>query len=107
MKTRTIKLSDNNDYTITSLTVGDLIEVEKKFGSLEINTARLENIVFWLWLSIRRKHKDMTIEKLYDLIDMPFVSEGKLIQVFNVMNELNGWDKVSEKNAPSPVKEQA
>lgn len=106
METAKVKLADNSEYTISSLTVGDLIEVEKKFGSLTVDTAKIENIVFWIWLSLKRNHKEMTLEKLYDLIDAPFMSSDGLTKIFEIMTKLNGWDKVGTvKNALSPAEE--
>lgn len=104
-KTATVKLADGKDYIISTLTVGDLIEVEKKFGSLQIDIAKTENVIFWLWLSIKRHHKDLTLEGLYELIDAPFIAEGKMQGIFDAMSQINGWDKISEKNSPSPAEE--
>jgi len=103
-KTETIKLSDGKDYTMTTLNVGDLIEIEEKFGSTDIDTSKTKNNIYWLWLSLKKAHKDMKLEDLYELIDANFISKNGLTDIFTVMSRLNGWDKVS-KNVESLAKE--
>ena len=104
MKTEKIRLGDGNEYEVGVLNVGDLIEIEDKFGETQINTAQIKNVNYWLWLSIRKCNKDMGLEKLYELIDAPFIASGGMDSIFKVISKLNGWDKAS-KNVESPVKE--
>lgn len=98
-KTSVIKLADGQDYIIGVFNVGDLIEIEKKYGKMELAPDKIEPIVFWLWLAIRKNHKEMTQEKLYDLIDAPFISNGGLANLFGALSQLNGWTSSQEKNA--------
>lgn len=104
-KTEIIKLADGKDYSISTLNVGDLIEIEKKFGSLEINIVKTENMIYWLWLSIKKEQKDLTLEGLYELIDTPFIAEGKMNEIFNALSRVNGWDKLP-KNVVSPAEKE-
>ena len=97
-----VKLADNNEYTISTLNVGDLIAVEKKYGNTVLDTKSMEQMIFWVYLAIKKTNKDMTIEKLYDLIDAPFMTSGGMILLFESLSKVNGWDKL-EKNAHSPV----
>jgi hypothetical protein len=97
----TIKLADNKEYQLSPFNVGDLIEIEKKYGNIELDSNKIEPVIYYLWLSIKKKHKDITLDKLYELIDMPFMSEGGLNKTFGLLSKLNGWDKL--KNVTSPV----
>ena len=103
-KTSKITLADGKEYTLTTLNVGDLIEIEKKFGSIEINMGKVENIVYWIWLSIKEEHKQTTLEDLYKLIDMPFIADGGVDKLFVALSSINNLDKVS-KNVESPAEE--
>ncbi len=104
MKTETIKLADGNDYKLSPLNMGDLIEIEEKLGSIEVNMNNIKSIAFWLWLSLKKENKDLTLENSYKLIDMPFIVDGNMESVIKAILKLNGMDKVS-KNVESPVKE--
>ena len=101
-KTEVIQLADGKDYTMTTLNVGDLIEIEEKFGSIVIDTAKTKNIIYWLYLSLKKAHKDMTIEQLYELIDAPFISSNSMAKIFETMSKLNGW-ATDSKNVVSPA----
>lgn len=103
-KTEVIKLADGKEYTLTTLNVGDLIELEEKFGSIEVDTNKTKNMIYWIFLSIKKVHKDMTLEALYELIDAPFLIGNGMQGIFETLGRLNGWDKVP-KNALSPVVE--
>ena len=97
-----VKLSNGQEYVITTLDVGDLIEVEKKFGSTTLNSGSMEQMVFWAYLALRKQHKDMTLEKLYKLMDAPFITNGGLTELFAKMTHVNGWDQLV-KNEGSPA----
>ena len=97
-----VKLADNNEYTISTLNVGDLIEVEKKYGSTVLDTKSIEQMIYWVFLAIRKTDKDMTLEKLYTLIDAPFITNGGVVILFETLSKVNGWDKLV-KNEHSPV----
>ena len=101
-KTEVIQLADENEYTLTTLNVGDLIAIEEEFGDITINTAKTKNVMYWLWLSVKKVHKDMTLDELYELIDTPFLGENGLTKIIESMIRLNGWDKIS-KNVESLV----
>ena len=104
-KTEVIKLADDKEYTMTTLNVGDLIEIEEKFGSITIDISKTKNIMHWLWASLKKQHKDMTIEELYELVDAPFIASNSMGKIFESMSRLNGWDKMStdSKNESSPA----
>ena len=105
-KTEAIKFADGKEYTLTTLNVGDLIEIEEKFGNIQVDTAHTKNIMYWLWLSIKKANPDMKLEDLYELVDAPFIAGNGMQKVFETMSRLNGWDKVADsKNAPSPAVE--
>lgn len=97
-----IKLGDGQDYKIAPFNVGDLISIEKRFGSTTLDSTKLEPMVYWLYLAVKKNNKDMTIEQLYEKLDMPFLNKGGMQKVFEALSELNEWGKDS-KNAPSPV----
>lgn len=102
-KTDVIKLADEKEYTVSTLNVGDLIEIEKKYGSLSVDITKVEAIIYWLWLGIKKAHKELKLEELYELIDAPYISDGGLEKVFKVMSALNGWDKTTDPNVESPA----
>lgn len=102
MKTGTVVLGDDKEYTMTTLNVKDLIEIQDKFKSISVDSTQLENVVYWIYLSIRKHHKDMTLDQLYELLDAPFIATKGFEKIFEVMSKLNGWDTLP-KNAPSPV----
>ena len=97
-----IQLADDKGYTISTLNMGDLVEIEKKFGSLQVDMNKIENITYWLWLALRKEQPDMKINDLYSLIDAPFIASGKMNAVFESLSKVNGWDKMP-KNEPSPA----
>lgn len=99
-KTRTVKLGDEQNYNIGVFTVGDLIDIEKRYGKVDLASDKIEPIIYWFWLALKHCHKEITLEKLYELIDAPFISGGGLALLFTTMSELNGWDKT--KNAVTP-----
>jgi hypothetical protein len=105
IKTASVKMGDGNDYVVSSFNVGDFIDLEKKYGSLQLESTKLEPIMYWFWLAIRKNHKDMTIEKLYELVDTEFMANNGIAKMFDTMNSLNGWG-TTEKNAVSPAKAQ-
>ena len=96
-----VRLADNNEYTISTLNVGDLIEVEKKYGSTVLDTKSIEQMIYWVYLAIKKTDKDITIEKLYELIDAPFITQGGMTLLFDSLAKVNGWDRLP-KNVHSP-----
>ena len=101
MKKDTIQLSGGT-YTISEFTVGDFIEIEKKFGSLQLDQNKIEPTMFWFWLALKKNHKDTTLEKLYDMVPASFIADGGLAKIFDKLTELNGWDKLP-KNEGGPA----
>jgi len=99
-----IKLGDSQEYEISTFNVGDLIDVEKKFGSFQLDATKLESTIYWFWLALKKKHKDITLEKLYDLIDTPFMTKGGLVEVIGALTRVNEWDKLP-KNDQAPKAE--
>jgi len=106
-KTKVVKLADGNEYIICPFNVGDFIEIEKKFGNLTLEQGKIEPVIFWFWLAVRKKHKDITLEKLYELIDAPFISDGGINNMFEKLSELNGWTESKNVQPPKVVKPQA
>lgn len=101
-----IVLGDGKEYTVRSYTIGDFIEIEKKYGSLKLEQDKMEPTIFWFWLAIRKAHKDMTLENLYDLIDMKFINNGGLQKITDAMTSVNDWQtETDSKNPLSPTKE--
>lgn len=103
MKTEKIVLGDGKEYEIGAFHVGDFIEIEKKFGSVSLQADKMEPMIFWFWLAIKKCNEKMDIKQLYELIDAPFISDGGMAKLFGTMSKLNGWDKAA-KNEDSPVK---
>lgn len=103
MKTDKIKLGDNREYTISEFDIGDFVAIEDKYGSLQLQTNKIGPITFWLWLAIRKSHKDLTLEKLYKLIPASFITDGGINKIFDSLSRLNGWDTEESKNGVSPV----
>ena len=98
-----IQLADGKEYIISTLNVGDLIEIEKKFGTTQLDTTKTEAIIYWLYLALKKKNKDITSEeKLYQLIDLPFMMKKGMIDTIEAMMRVNEMDKVP-KNSPSPA----
>lgn len=103
-RTTIIKLADGVDHKLSSLNLGDMIEIEKKFGSLSMDTDKVESIAYWIWLSLKKEDPTLTLEQSYELIDMPFMAGGGTEKVILAITKINGMDKQS-KNVESPVKE--
>ena len=67
-----------------------------------MDSGSIEQMIFWVYLALRRKHSDMTVDKLYELIDAPFLAGTGMTSLFNALSRVNGWDKLP-KNAVSPA----
>ena len=102
MKTEKIVLGDGKEYTIGEFNVGDFVQIEEKYGSLTLDQTKMGPMLFWFWLAIKKCHKDMTLEQLYELMPASFVTKG-ISNVFTVMAKLNGWNAEESKNDQSPV----
>ena len=108
MKTAKVLLGDDKEYTITEFDVGDFIKIEEKYGSINLTEGKIEPIMYWTWLALRKSNKNLTLEQFYSLIPASYVTDGKGISgLFETLSKLNGWDKkeTPSKNAPSPVEE--
>ncbi len=103
MKTDIVKLGDGREYTITEFDVGDFINIEDKFGNLQIDATKIKPVIYWLWLAVRKAHEAVTLEKLYKLIPGSFITDGGINTIFDKLSKLNGWDKTDSKNVPSPA----
>ena len=99
-----IVLGNGREYTIKPFHVGDFIEIEKKFGKLDLEKDKIEPVIFWFWLAVRKVHKELTLEKLYELVDAPFIADGGINKVISKLSKINKWDK-AVKNVVSPPKE--
>jgi len=104
-KTTLIKLADGNEHKLSSLNLGDMIDIEKTFGSLEMDTKRIESIAYWIWLSLKKDNPNLSLEQSYELIDMPFMADGGTERVILAITKINGMDKAA-KNVESPVEEE-
>ena len=102
MKTEKITLGDGKEYSIGEFDVGDFIQIEEKYGNLQLDSTKMGPMIFWFWLAIKKCSKDMTIEKLYELMPASFMANG-MVKIFAVMSKLNGWSTEEAKNVPSPV----
>ena len=102
IKTEKITLGDGKEYTIGEFNVGDFVQIEEKYGSLQLDSKKMGPMMFWFWLAIKKCHKDMTLEKLYELMPASFVNKG-ITDIFAVMSKLNGWTSEESKNDQSPV----
>ena len=103
MKTDKIKLGDGKEYTITEFDVGDFVQIEEKYGTLNLDSSKIGPIIFWLWLSIIKTHEKITLEQLYRLIPGSFISSGGINDIFDKLSKLNEWDKTESKNVGSPA----
>jgi len=101
MDKKKVMLGDGEEYTLAPFHVGDFIEIEKKYGSISLQQDKLEPVLFWFWLAIRKHHDGLTLEELYKKITSRFISEGGMAKIFETMADLNGW--VESKNEGSPV----
>ena len=109
MKTDKVVLGDSKEYTISIFNVGDLIAIEEKYGTMQVSMEKMEPMLFWLYLSLKKEHKELTQEKLYELVDIKFIQDGKLNDIFTKLVKLNGWDKQEAdkgKNGSSPAKKE-
>jgi hypothetical protein len=89
---------DGKEFVLSPLNVGDLIAIEKQFGSLQLDTTKFENIVYYVWLSLKKK-SPMTLEQFYEVVTVPFISKGGLIEIFQKLAKLNGWDTLPNEKA--------
>ena len=103
MKQDIIKLGDGKEYTIGEFNVGDFITIEEKYGNLKIDSSKVGPVIYWLWLAIKKMNKDITLEKLYELIPASFISSNGITIIFDALSKLNGWDNSDSKNSQSPV----
>lgn len=109
MKTDKVVLGDTKEYTITIFDVGDLIAIEEKYGTMQVAMDKMEPMLFWLYLSLKKIHKELTQEKLYELVDIKFIQDGRLNDIFTKLVKLNGWDSVEGKevkNDSGPAKKE-
>lgn len=102
-----IVLGDGKEYTLSSFNIGDFVEIEEQFGSVDLDTTKMKTTVYWIFLAIKKKHKELTLEGLYELITAAYISDGGIIKLLGIMSRLNGWDKNADKdanikNAPAP-----
>ena len=99
---QSIMLGDNKEYTISTMNVGDLIDIEKKFGTTQLDSGKIEQVMYWIYLGLKKGNKDMTLDNLYTLIDAPFMAGPGMQKLFDALAKVNEWDTVA-KNAPGPV----
>ena len=105
MKQEKIVLGDGKEYTISEFNIGDFIKIEEKYGNLKLDENKLEPIIFWFWLALKKVHKDLSLEQQYSLIPASFVSNGKIGEIFDRLAKLNGWDTAG-KNSQRPMEEE-
>lgn len=103
MKKESFKLSNGKEFILTEYSLGDFVEIEKKFGTVKLDETKIEPMLFWLWLAIRKEHKDIKLLDLYELIPASAIADGTLARAFTILAKLNDWDKQNEKNVKSPV----
>ena len=94
-----VKMGDKV-YQITPLTLGDIAEAEEKFGcdleSFDSAMKKLKNVIFLIFLSIRRKQPTATVQEIGDLFlpsDM-----GELQKIMPIIMSTSGLVATTQKN---------
>lgn len=77
----------NKEFEIDKFNLNDIINLEKKLGSLVKIGEKISNIRFVLWYAIQRKHKNITEEEVGDMIvasEIPKITE-KLLKAVDIV----------------------
>lgn len=84
-------------FNLSPLTLGDIADAEEKFGcdlqGFETAFKKVKNLLFLVYLSMRKKHKDIKPEEIGDMFQVSDMGELNTL-LANVLN-LSGM--VSEK----------
>ncbi|OQA56543.1 MAG: hypothetical protein BWY42_00962 [Candidatus Omnitrophica bacterium ADurb.Bin277] len=92
-----VKVGDK-ELELSPLTLGDIAEAEEKFGcDLEgFGNAfkKVKNLLFLVYLSLRRKNKDIKLEAIGDMFQIADLSELNVL-LGNVLN-ISGMQQKNE-----------
>ena len=91
-----LKLADK-ELELSVLSVKDLLAIEKRYGTLNLAVDKIDNMMFYLWLSVNKKNK-MEFDAFCDSITVKDMSNGVLNDAFEKLAKLNGWDTLASKN---------
>ena len=91
----------NKEYELSVMSVKDLLEIEKKYGTLNLAVDKIENVMFYLWLSIKKKNP-IEFDAFCESITVRDMSSGMLNTAFEKLAILNGWNTLKNEVA-SPV----
>lgn len=93
----TINVGDK-EYKLSPLTLGDIADAEEKFGcdleGFEKCFKKVSNLLFLVWLSLKRRHGDITIQTVKDMFKVSDM--GELNTILSSILSLSGM--VTEKN---------
>lgn len=100
-----IRLGDGQEYFVSTLNLGDLKLIKKRFGTTNIKTDDLEQVSYWIFLSVKKKHPDISEEILDTLLDIPFINSEGYINLLSAISKVNGVEKnAKNQEAPSEKK---
>ena len=91
-----LKLADK-ELELSVLSVKDLLAIEKRYGTLNLAVDKIDNMMFYLWLSVNKKNR-MEFDVFCDSITVKDMSNGALNNAFEKLAKLNGWDTLASKN---------
>jgi len=94
----------SGEYELSVLTVKDLLEIEKKYSTLNLAVDKIENVMFYLWLSARKKTA-IEFDAFCESISVKDMSSGVLNQAFEKLAILNGWNTLSKNEVAGKVAE--
>ena len=80
----------SGEYTLSVLTVKDLLEIEKKYGTLNLAVDKIENVMFYLWLSAKKKTA-IEFDAFCESISVKDMSAGLLNSALEKLSIMNGW----------------
>lgn len=104
-----IVLADGKEYLVSPITMGVMMDLEKKFGSLnalsnlEEGEAKLSDVAFMAFVLLKQEHPELTqdrVNKLITIQNMP-----KLVDLINKMNNLQGLEEPVKKSSAPPISE--
>lgn len=87
------------EYFLSPLTLGDIAAAEEKIGcdldGFEKELKKVRNLLFLVYLSLRRKNKDITVEQVGDMFEVQDLEE--LGKILDTVLQLSGMAAKSKK----------
>lgn len=89
-----LNLSDGKKYFLSPLTLGDIASAEEKFGcdleSFDSAIKKLRNILYLVFLSVRKKHADVSEKQLGDMFAVSDM--GELTKIVGLIFNISGLE---------------